>query len=278
MNHVCTNAVVLSRRPNLIALGELFVLTLRQLVRGRRLLVLSLLFSLPSALVALVYLASRHSLPAEEIQFGLVFNLIPHALAPLATLLYAAGIIQDEVEEQTLTYLLLRPLPKWALYITKLMATLLMTSLLITVFTSATFVVIALMAKEPVNVALAERALKTAALLSLAQVGYCGLFGLLGLLMRRSLLIGVAYIVFFEGVLASIDMVARRLTVMYYFRVLVLRWLEPKSGKEWFIDLATAPQARTCVLILLGVGLVMATAAAVFFALREFRMKTPEGN
>ncbi len=278
LTNVITDAVVLSRRPNPGALATLFVLTLRQQVRGRRLLVLSLLFALPGVLAAVVNLASRHAPPTENLQFALVFNLIPHALAPLAALLYAAGIIQDEVEEQTLTYLLLRPLPRWALYLTKLLATLLMTSLLTAVFTTATLAVIALTASEPATAGLVKQALITAGLLTLAQVGYCGLFGFLGLLMRRSLLVGVAYIVLFEGVLASIDMVARRLTVMYYFRVLVLRWLEPASGKEWSIDLATAPEARTCVLTLLGVGLVLATAAALFFAGREFRMKTPEGN
>ena len=60
---------------------------------------------------------SRFPPRAEKLQFALVFNLIPHALAPLAALLYATGIIQDEVEEQTLTYLLLRPLPRWAIYL-----------------------------------------------------------------------------------------------------------------------------------------------------------------
>ena len=59
---------------------------------------------------SVVNLASRFPPAAENLQFALIFNLIPHALAPLAALLYATGIIQDEVEEQTLTYLLLRPL------------------------------------------------------------------------------------------------------------------------------------------------------------------------
>jgi ABC-2 type transport system permease protein len=122
------------------------------------------------------------------------------------------------------------------------------------------------------------QAMKTAVALSLAQAGYCGLFGLMGLLMRRSLIVGVAYIFLFEGVLASLDTVARRLTIMYYFRVLILRWLNPADGKEWSIDLASAPDARTCVLTLLSVGLVLAVAAAFFFTGREFRMKTPEGN
>ncbi len=53
--------------------------------------------------------------------------------------------------------------------------------------------------------------------------------------MRRSLLVGVAYIVIFEGLLASLDTVARRLTVMYYFRVLVLRWLDP-AERQGMVD------------------------------------------
>ena len=148
MTNVAADAVVLSRRPNLGALATLFVLTLRQHVRGRRLLVLSLLFALPSVLAAVVNLASRFPPAAESLQFAFVFNLIPHALAPLAALLYATGIIQDEVEEQTLTYLLLRPLPRWALYLIKLLATLLMISVLTAVFTAATFAVIALTAQR----------------------------------------------------------------------------------------------------------------------------------
>ncbi len=278
MPNVFTDAVVLSRRPNLGALAALSVFTLRQHVRGRRLLVLSLLFALPGVLAAVINLAARFAPPAEGLKFALVLNLIPHALAPVAALLYSAGIIQDEVEEQTLTYLLLRPLPRWALYLTRLLATVLMTSALTAIFTAATLAVIALTAREPATAGFAEQSLKTAGLLALAQVAYCGLFGFLGLLMRRSLLVGVGYIVIFEGLLASLDTVARRLTVMYYFRVLVLRWLEPAAGRDWAIDLTTAPQARTCVLVLLGVGVVLALAAAIFFTEREFRMKTPEGN
>ena len=270
-------AVVLSRRPDLRALAALFVLTLRQHVRGRRLLVLSLLFALPGVLAAVVALTARNA-PAAALEFAFVFNLIPHTLAPLAALLYAAGIIQDEVEEQTLTYLLLRPLPRWALYLVKWLATLLVTSLLCVVFTLATFAVIAWTAGEPATAGMVGRAVKLALLLALMQVAYCGLFGLLGLLMRQSFLMGVVYIGALEGLLASLQTVGRRLTMMYYFRVLVVRWLEPTAGRDWAINLATAPPARTCVLTLLAAGIVSAILAALLFASREFRMKTPEGT
>lgn len=167
------------------------------------------------------------------------------------------------------------------LYLVRFAATVVVTSVLIGAFTGLTFVAIALFTGEPLTANLARRWLETAGLLALAQLGYCGLFGLLGLLTRRLLLvllIGVTYLALFEGLLSTLDTVARGLTVMYYFRVLVQRWLEPEDAKIWAIDLKTAPSAQTCVLVLVGMGVVLSTLAAIICASREFRMKTPEGN
>jgi ABC-2 type transport system permease protein len=259
------------------ALGALFVLTLRQHLRGRRLLVLSLLFLLPSVLVAIVYL-TMHAPPPEQLEFVFVFNLIPHALATLTALLYAAGIIQDEIEEQTLTYLLLRPLPRWALYLTKLAVTILVTATLTGVFTTLALVVIYWNTDQLLGEVLPWRALKIAGLLALAQVAYCSLFGAIGLFMRRSLIAGLVYIIVFEGLLVSFVAVARQLTVMYYFRLLAIDWLNPPDSKEWNFDLTTAPSPGRCVLILLATSAVFALLGAALMMRREFRMKTPEGS
>ena len=122
------------------------------------------------------------------------------------------------------------------------------------------------------------RALRIVGLLTLAQASYCALFGVLGMVTRWSLLFGLAYIVAFEGLLATLETVARRLTINYYFRILSMRWLDPVNSKEWSIDLETAPSVRTCLLTLLGVSAVFALIGAVLMARREFRMKTPEGT
>jgi len=259
------------------ALGALFVLTLRQHLRGRRLLVLSLLFLLPSALAALVQLVAKYPPPPEQPEFFFIFNFIPHSLAPLTALLYAAGIIQDEVEGQTLTYLLLRPLPRWAMYLTKLAATIIVTTAITAIFTLLAYAVIYWNSGEMIEV-LKNRAPKTLALMALAQVGYCCFFGALGLFMRRSLVTGLAYIVVFEGLLANMDFVVRKLTVMYYFRILALRWLDLPSGREWSLDLAKAPSANECVTTLLIVSALFTLAGAVMMMRQEFRMKTPGGN
>src|SRR5438552_15737802 len=109
--------VVRPHRLELSALATLFLLTLRQQVRGRRLLVLGFLYLLPLGLVILIRSVESH-VPASEAEIVVLFTLIPHTLVPLTALLYATGMIHDEIEDQTLTYLLVRPLPKWGIYLT----------------------------------------------------------------------------------------------------------------------------------------------------------------
>lgn len=214
------------------------------------------------------------------LEFTMVFNLVPHVLAPLTALVYASGMIQDEVEGQTLIYLLLHPQPRWALYLTRWLATLLTATLVTVVGTTAVY--IAIYAGTPMLWDdVPDRTWKTAAALALAQISYCGIFGGLGLL-RRSLVIGVLYIAIFEGLVANVDFVARGLTVAYYFRALVLRWLNLPDllrlewEKAWQLDLATAPGVGDCVRTLLLVGLVLALLSARWFTSHEFRMKTSE--
>jgi ABC-2 type transport system permease protein len=259
------------------ALAALFVLTLRQNLRGRRLLVLVLLFLLPVVL-AVVFKFVAFPPPPDALEFALIFNLIPHALVPLTALLYAAGSIQDEVEEQTLTYLLMRPLPRSALYVTRLVAAWLTTAVLTSLFTTLTLAVIYWNTPELWGAVLPRRAATLAGMMALAQAGYCSLFGLIGLLTRRALIAGLAYIIAIEGMLSNFDAVVRQLTVTYYFRVLSLRWLVPSDNEKWSLDLTTAPSADKCLLTLLTVSAFFVLLGAVLMRQREFRMKTAEGR
>jgi ABC-2 type transport system permease protein len=283
MTPASNHAIALRAAPvirggfDLTALGALFVLTLRQHLRGRRLVVLSLLFLLPSVLAAVVRLTPHPPSP-EELEFAFVFNLIPHALATLTALLYAGGMIQDEVEEQTLTYLLLRPLPRWALYLTKLVVTVLVTAVLTAIFTTLALAVIYWGTDNLWGDVLPQRALRIAALLALTLAAYCSLFGAISLFMRRAMIAGLVYIVVFEGLLATFASVAQLLTVMHYFRVLSVRWLDPAGSVDWALDLETAPSAERCVMTLLAASAVFAVLGAAMMTRKEFRMKTPEGN
>jgi ABC-2 type transport system permease protein len=276
----------------LIGLRTLYVLTLRQHLHGKRWIVLAILFLLPAALAAIVR-ATAPDAPSIILEFLFAFMFIPQALLPLVALLYATGMIQDELEEQTITYLLIRPIPKWALYFVKLLATVTTTVLLAAVFTALTYAAVYLGGDtRGENIPL--RCLKAVSVHALAVVAYCCLFGLMSLLTKRSLLAGIIYILIFEWLLANLPFSIRLATVIYYARMIAYRTMEfvltlPRGTQDvaaeaWGLDIKTDPkllehpQLATCVIVLACGSLLCTLLAALLCSQREFYVKTPEKN
>ena len=155
----------------------------------------------------------------------LLWILIPQALLPLVALLYASGIIQDEQEEQTITYLLVRPIPKWLMYCVKMAATWTTTVILVIALTVLTFA--AIYVGSGADLAEASlRCLKAAAILSLAAIAYCSIFGVISLLTKRTLIVGILYTAVVEGLLANLPLSLRWGTVIYYTRMMAYRTMD----------------------------------------------------
>jgi ABC-2 type transport system permease protein len=257
-------------------LPSLLWLCLRQQASGKRLWVLAILFSLPSAIAIIVRTMHTGESPAEN-ENALIFSLLANALVPCAALWFASAMIQDEIEEQTLTYLLVRPLPRWVIYLSKLAVTIAVAAALSTVFSFMAYSAV-YAGLEPALPEIPGRALKFAALLALAICAYSSIFGALSLIIRRSLAVGLVYIVLLEGIVANIDLIARKLTVMYYFKVLVERWVQHDAVEDWSMPLYDLPSAGNSVLVLVLIGLAFNLLGAILFSMREFRMKTPEAS
>ncbi len=210
----------------------------------------------------------------------------------MVALLYASGIIQDEQEEQTITYLLIRPIPKWLLYGVKMAATWTTTASLVAVLTVLTYAAI-YTASGTDLITVSIRCAKAAAILSLAATAYCSLFGAMSLLTRRTLIVGIIYTAIVEGFLASLPLSVRLITVIYYVRIIAYRSLSfvvdwPHGGNDdvaaaaWFLNikddptLAEHPERSTCVLILFGASLICTVFASWLCSRYEFHVKTPE--
>jgi ABC-2 type transport system permease protein len=276
------------RRLSLSAIWTLYLLTLRGHQHGKRWIVTAVLMLLPAGL-GLLMRYTAHNVPSVAIEFIFVFMLIPQALLPLVALIYASGVIQDELEDQTFTYLLIRPIPKWAIYAAKLLATLTTTVLLTTLFTALTYVAIYAGAGED---AVLARCLKACSIHALAVVAYCCLFGLMSLLTRRVLIVGIIYIVIVEGLFANLAFGIRLITVIYYLRIIAYRALPfivpTPSGpadfaaNAWQLDISNDPKILehpslgNCLIILLAGSLVCSILAMVLCSRREFHVKTPE--
>jgi ABC-2 type transport system permease protein len=276
---------------NLASLWTLYALTFRQHMHGRRWMVMGILFLLPAGLAVLIRSTASQA-PMIGIEFLLAFMFIPQALLPLIALVYASGIIQDEQEEQTLTYLLIRPIPRWAIYLVKLMATLTTTVLLTSVFTVLTYIAVYAGSDADFSVVV-KRCAKTVAIHDLSVVAYCCLFGLIGLYTKRALIAGILYAAVIEGLLANLPFSVRLVTVIYYARIMAYRSMSfvvenhghkhDMAAIPWQLDvrkdpdLLEHPQMATCVTVLLVASLVFTAFGALICARREFHVKTPEG-
>ena len=273
------------------AYWALYTLTLRQHLHGKRWLVMALLFSLPVGL-AVVVRSAAPNVPPEALEFTLAMMFMPQALLPIVALLYASGIIQDEQEEQTITYLLLRPIPKWAIYTLKLLAVMTTTAVLVAVFTVLTYAAIYVGTQVPIG-ELAARSFKAASIHALAVIAYCSLFGLMSLLTSRVLIVGILYTAIVEGLLANLPFSIRWITVIYYARLIAYRTMtfqvprfnggsEDIAAEAWQFHVASDPaltehpQLATCIAVLVIASLVCTAIAGWLCTQREFHVKTPE--
>jgi ABC-2 type transport system permease protein len=278
-------------RSSRIACWTLYVLTLRQHLHGRRWIAAALLFLLPAGL-AIVIRWTGAGVPGRFLEFVLLWILVPQALLPLVALLYSSGIVQDEQEDQTITYLLVRPISKPLIYVAKMAATWTTTTLLVVALTMMTYAAIYAGAGEDFAT-VASRCIKTAAILSLAAVAYCSIFGVISLLTKRTLIVGILYTAIVEGLLASLPLSLRWGTIIYYTRMMAYRTLDfvvtwPRGRQDdvaaaaWFLStetdptLAEHPQLSTCVLIVVSTSLVCTAFASWLCSIREFHVKTPE--
>jgi len=269
-----------NRLAELSALVALFWLTIRQHLHGKRLIVLILLYALPCVLAIVLQVIPRPA-KSHDLEFALILNLLPHGLAPLTALLYASGIIRDEVEEQTLTYLLLRSLPRWSIYVVKMAATMLVCAGLVTLAAMALYFSIYAKSPELMTEVIPHRMPRIVGVFALAQLAYCALFGLAGLLTKRSLVFGISYIAAIEGVLANLDFMARNLTIVFYVRTLIVRWIHlpvaiyENTKREWGLDELVLPTMDECVTRLVGFTVVAVILAGWWFSRREYPVKTP---
>jgi hypothetical protein len=142
------------------------------------------------------------------------------------------------------------------------------------------------------NIAL--RCLQAIGIHCLAVASYCCLFGLMSLLTKWILVVGILYTALFEGLVANMPFGIRLVTVIYYTRVITYRALEfldqtPRgkqniSAEAWQFDIKTDPnllehpQISTCLIVLLAASFVCTVLAAFICSQREFHVKTPEKN
>lgn len=224
-------------------------LSLRQLAGSRRLAVILLLAALPVAVAALVHFAAADA-SAVGVSDAITNTLLISTVLPLVMLVLATSSFGNEVEDGTLQYLLLKPVPRWQIAVPKLLAPLIVGGVPVAISGAAA----SLLIWEGDG----GRAATTAAALAVGAAAYAALFTWAGLAVRNALAVGVVYVFVWEAVLSSMLGGSRFLSVRQY-ALATVHGLDEERLRDAMVQLTLAQ------------GLVGAAAAVAVFLLLTVR-------
>jgi ABC-2 type transport system permease protein len=245
-------------------IAPVFSLTVRALARGRRLIVIGVLLAVP-VLLSLAYRGSESKPNGAAFALQLFVVLVLPILLPLTALILSTTALGNEIEDGTLAYLALRPISRLALVLGKLLAASLVTAAPVELATLLMYLV----SVQGGGSGGALLALLLAALLG--SVVYCSLFLLLGLLMpRRGLLVGLGYVLVWEGAAAGLSGTLATLSVRRYLDGIIDNLTNTTALTQAHLERSGAG-GLSSVLVLLGVSAVAVAATTV----RLRRMELP---
>ena len=177
-------------------------ITARALVGRRRFL---LLLPLPALLVGLAVLSDSLTVPSEwvpPVVLGLGFAVV----LPVMALIVGTGVLGAEIDDGTIVHILAKPLPRRQIIFAKLVVAAVVTSLTVGV----PMLICGLLAGS-VRFAIALAVASVAGALA-----YSALFLALSVVTRRPVLLGLVYVLVWEGLLGNLLSGVRVLSIEQY--------------------------------------------------------------
>jgi ABC-2 type transport system permease protein len=177
--------------------GTVMWLTWRQLFARKRVWI-AIVFSLAPLLFTLVFKVVGDPGDSARISFfgGLCREIIIGTLLPLAAVIFGTTAFGGEVDDGTLVYLLVKPIARWTVVLSKLVVAILSTFAIMI----PAMLLPWLMLRGPDLPARVPLSFLAGAAAGAAI--YCALFVTLGLVNKRALVVGLVYVIGFEGVLS----------------------------------------------------------------------------
>jgi ABC-2 type transport system permease protein len=217
------------------------VLTLRQLFGRWRLLIMTVLASMP-VLFAMLTVRSIRAPSVQEFETVVFSAMLAGSISPLIALAIATAAFANEIEDRTLANLTLSPLPRWQIVVPKLLGA---------VTVAGPFIAISAIVTS--HVAFLGDAAATFAVAGAALVGvvlYSSAFLWLGLVTTHAIGFGLLYIVLWEGFFSGFVSGVRLLSIRHYSIALMHGLDERRFAAANHLSLGVA--ITTSVIVLAG--------------------------
>jgi ABC-2 type transport system permease protein len=201
-------------------MGSVYRLTLRQLTGRWRLLIMTVLATMPAVLAGLM-LRSDNAPSVSEFETAVLGAMLAGSIAPLVVLAIAAAAFANEIEDRTLANLTLAPIPRWQIAVPKLLATITIAGPFIALSAFLTSHV-AFLGDTTATVAVTVSALVGVAL-------YASAFVWLGLVSPQAIGLGLLYIVLWEGFFSGFVSGVRLLSIRHY----AIAWMHGLDARRF---------------------------------------------
>ena len=182
------------------------LVSLRQLGGRWRLLLVLALAVLPVGLAALISAGASSDEPSNEnFVNALLDALLISGILPIVTLVLASASFGNEVEDKTLSYLVLRPVQRWLVALPKMLAPIILAGPVLV----ASGVATTLVASGSVGSAIvvlhndAQAVLAVGVAILVAVVAYTSVFTWAGLVTTRALAFGLVYVFVWEALITT---------------------------------------------------------------------------
>ena len=196
-------------------MGPIFRLSLRQLLGKWRIAIIVLLAAIPVGLVAVIRAFNADLLADDlnELAVGIVGVLVVTAVLPTVMMTLATASFGNEVEDRTLGYLVLNPVSRWSIVLSKMLAPVMIAGPVLAV--SGMLVACVWLDGD-------GRTVEAVGVGILAGVAaYSAIFTWLGLAVGHPLGFALVYVFIWEGVLSSLLSGTRYLSVRAYTMTLM---------------------------------------------------------
>ncbi|MFT4539631.1 MAG: ABC-2 type transport system permease protein [Planctomycetota bacterium] len=239
----------------------LFRLHISTVLRSRRALIAILLAAIAPLLAFLAIKfggAGEHDGPgAQQIVRVISFALNLQVIVPVMALIAGSAVITEEVENRTITYVFTRPVPRPALLYGRWLSTLVLVCTLLAA-SNLGLLWAASTAEGELSEGLASRLVLAGCL---GGAVYTMIAAILGIFLRRPMIVALGYAFAVEGVLSNLPGSTQSLSVQYYLRSILV----DQSDESWremgnmvmAVEYLTPTQATIRLLLLLSISMVI---------------------
>ena len=190
-------------------MGPIFKLSVRQITGIRRLLIVFLLALIPVALTVVLRLTSGDgSGDSEDYVNGVVNALIVGVVLPIVMLSFSTSVFGNDLEDRTLSFIMMTPAARWKIALSKLAASILV---------GAPLVMISAAVSIFVGLDGDVRSILAVCVGTLVGVaGYAAIFTWAGLMTTRALAFAIVYVFLWEGAMSALVPGVKYLSISAY--------------------------------------------------------------